>query len=339
MTLVTASVRPSSAIRKEIHPVKRTQVISSGFSGKIEADKPARIFSFTSDGEDEVDLIIEGTKTFDLSDPVDRHNWDVLNVFCKINPYSAKSLSLYNPQEAVEAQIAKDREIFEVEKFLRDSEADEVLLGKLYRRVIGSGSGLSAKQIFNKLILTAKETPDKFMNGGKIVSDTQSFELMALLDIAIEKGIILKDTDGKIKKDRDTIYAKSQEDAAFQLKDDVDFRVYLQRGIDPKATGPQQPYEPKFEDSDFVKLASSLGKEVGTAVLDGKSSMDDEDTIKLSIEDFKEAGLIQSEGKGFQMKYLMPNFSAEKYTKKDLIAFFQKNQPVYDQFKESVLIK
>lgn len=339
MNLVTASVKPSSAIRKEPFPPKRTQVISSGFSGKIEADKPARTFSFTSDGDDEVDLIIEGTKTFDLTDPVDKHNWDVLNVFCKLNPYSARSLSLYNPQEAVEAQIAKDKEVFAVEKFLRDNEQDEVLLGQLYRRIVGSANGLSAKQIFNKLISTAKENASRFMVSGKIVSLTQDFELMALLDIALEKGIIFKDTEGRIKKDRDNIYAKDQEDAAFQLKTDIDFKVYLQRGIDPKSTGKIQPYEPKFEDSDFVKLASSVGKEVDAKVLGDQGAGDDEETIKVNIEDFREASLIQVEGKGPQTKYLIPTITAEKFTKKELVAFFQKNQPFYDQLKENVLIK
>jgi|GEM_PF-6250647 len=339
MTLVTASIKQTSAIRKELYPPKRTQVISSGFSGKIEPDKPAREFSFTSDGDDVVDLIIEGTKTFDLSDPIDKHNWDVLNIFCALNPYSAKSLLLYNPQEAVERQITKDKQIFEVEKFLRDHEQDEILLGQLYRRVVGPATGLTAKQIFNKLINVAKEDSDKFMVGDKIVSLTQDFELMALLDIALEKGIVFKDSEGRIKKDRDTIYAKSQEDAAFQLKSDVDFKVYLQRGVDPKATGKQQPYEPKFEDSDFVKLASSLGKEVGTKTLDNQGLGDDEDTIKVNIEDFKDASLIHVEGKGPQTKYLIPTITQEKFTKKELVAFFQKNQPFYDQLKESVQVK
>jgi len=338
--IVSVSLRQVNSLRKEGGSTGRKEIIGSGFTARLGANVEPKRCYFTSDGTDEVDLVIDNVLQFNLDNKVEAHNWKTLQLFCKMNPDTTKHLLMVNPQEVVDKELQFAEQSFEVQKFLRDHSTDDTLLAQIYRRLIGLAGGLPSKTIFTKLDSLARTEPAKFMRNGKLIVETPDFELMALLDVAVEKGVVLKDTDGKIRKDRDTIYAKSQEDAAFQLRTDVDFKVYLQRGIDPKyAVAAVESYEPKFEDSDFVKLMDEVGKGIDAKPLDEQGEKDDEEMMLIKFDEFLEAGLMEKEGKGFQMKYLIPSISTEKYSKKDLMRFFQANEPLYNQLKEQSLVK
>jgi len=336
--IVSASLRQVNGLRKEAGGVLRQEIIGSGFTARLGSAEPRRCF-FTSDGTDEVDLVIDNTIQFNLDNKIEAHNFKTLQLFCKMNPESTSHILLVNPQEIVDKELYFAEQSFKVQEYLRKHKNDETLLAQIYRRLIGLAAGLPSKTIFTKLDNLARTEPAKFMRGEEMIVETQDFELMALLDVAIEKGVVFKDTDGKIRKDRDTIYAKTQEEAAFQLRSDADFKVYLQRGIDPKYVKKVEAYEPKFEDSDFVSLFNEVGKPLEARPLDDSAPIDDDAMMDIKIDEFLEAQLIEKEGKGPMTKYFLPTISDERFTKKKLKEFFASNQPLYNGLKEQSLIK
>lgn len=340
--IVTVSLSPTSSVRKMTSAPKLQEIISSGFSNIEQGGNDT--FYFTRNLKDEVDLVIENTLTLDIDNPVDNHNYISLKMFKVLNPEMAKHIHLSDPMEEIAKANALSDKGFEVEKFLRENLNDDTLLAKIYRRLFGSASGITSQAMFKKLTDTARSEPQKFMYGDGLFTDMQSFELLALLDLAIEKGIIFKDVDGKIKKDKYTYYAKDINDAAFLLESDADFRIYLQRAVEGKVVvAKTDNYSPVLESSDYVELSKQINskKAIGKhdEDLSGRISIESESDLEVekTVASAIEQKLLLKSGEKMNTKYQLPNIDG-MFSRKELIAHMRKNPAQYLLLKQMVLI-
>jgi len=334
--LVTATIVAPTNLRREQTLANRKESIPSGFRGKDNT-----IFSFTENGIDTVDLLIENTRIFNLDEPVDLKNWNTLKVYKMLYPELGKSVRLTDPQEETNKSRDFSNKVFKVETFLRENENDSTLLRKFYRRLIGLIDGGTDTAVFMALLDLCKTSPDKFLNRGNILVQNEEFEMLALMDIAIERGLMIRDHDKTIKTKAGKIYAADIEKAAFQLHSDGDTRVFLQRAIENRTETVNTAYEPIIEDSEYVKLAAQVGKkqEANVVAQTGFGFMNDSDEqIYENIGKFTQAELLKREGFGVGMKWSLTDNPDKKFTKKGLIDFFRMNPSIYDLLNKSAII-
>ncbi|MGG7664068.1 hypothetical protein [Dyadobacter sp. BHUBP1] len=341
--LVSVVVRHPVSIRKENVSVPRQEIIGSGFTGKVKGE--VMEFFFTNDLTDRTDLVIDGQRVFDLDEPVDSHNWNTLKAYCMIHKDAAANIQLIDPQEETDRALAFSNKAFQVESYIRQNEDDLALLAKMYRRLIGLAAGLAPKTIFNALVSLSRTNPEAFLQGDKMLVENEDFEMLALLDVGIEKGVVLADTDGKIKKDRDTIYAKDIISAAFQLRTDSEYRVYLQRAVEGKLKTTPSGYEPIIEDSDYVKLASKVGvkaaekipvnDEFGISTANsGVSNAVSAEEIEQDLARFAQQGLLIKTGEKFSTRYVIPQISEQQFTRKEMISHLANNPAQYEHLRQ-----
>lgn len=343
MHIVTATIKPQSRLRQENVIPKRSRVFSSGFTG------PGGVEFFFRDvrGSNEADLVIDDEKTFNLDNEVDRHNWDTLKVFCALNKDFAKDIQLIDQEEENNKSIQFADKVFKVESFLRENKSDYNLLSKLYRRIVGLAAGLTENTIFRTLLEKAKENPSLFLKTNKIIIENEGFEMLALLDVSIERGFMHRDLDKTIKKSDGTIYAPDIDKAAFQLKSDDALRVYLQRAIDGFAELSSAKDEPMIEDSDYVLLAEKVGmkhnKPANTAddftlnIQANLAAFDSE--FGDSFKSFMEAKLIEKIGAGISTRYFFPEMDDKLMTKKEMMEHLRKNTSQYALLKKQAAVK
>ena len=313
--------------------MKRSLPIPSGFS-----TKDGRQVSFKDQqGQDIEELIIDSTTTFDLDKEFDSHNWNVLRLFCILNKTYGSQIVLTDLQAENKEAIERADKIFAVEDFIRSKKDDFVLLQKLYRRLHGYVEGISEAAIFRKLLEDAREITDKMLVDGKMIVDYEDFEFKAMVDLAIERGHMFREQDGTIKRHNGQIYAKDLDKAAHLLRTDDETRIYLQRSIEdvkPKATG---AYKYLPEDSESVNLMSKI---FGDGILteskdDDDKKADSNDEIEINLSSFISAGLIEKTGSGPATRYIIGDLDRQ-FTKKELVAYFVKNQSQYEGFKMSI---
>lgn len=341
--IVTASIGSPVSIRKMASKPSIKKVISSGFTDSVMGG--SRIYSFTTNFKDEVDLEIDNIKTFDLTNRVDKHNWDTLKIYKKLNPADASVITLFDPQEEVnKARVLADK-AFEVESFIRKNELDESKIAKMYRRLIGSASGLSAGVIFKKLLDLAKTQPDLFMTADGFFVDAPGYENLALLDLAIEKQFVILDVgNGQIKKDSGTIYAKDIESAAFQLNDDVEYRTYLQRAVAGNLQVAKKVTNATIiEDSEFVLLSNAVGKSIsGNSVEEysdsGPIRIGNDSEVDEVVEKAIKSGLIARTGAGTATRYSLQGVDGS-YSKNDFKTFMHNNPSQFMLLKEMAKIE
>lgn len=338
--IVTATIQPIKKLRVERVAPKKELEVPSGFS-----TKDGRPLGFKNPlGEELEALIIKGTSTFDLDNPIDKHNWNTLKIFCMLNKEYGRDVLFIDKEDETSKMIEFADRVYEVETYLRDHKHDYVLMQKIYRRVKGLVEGMTEATVFRSLIDLAKAEPDLFIKNGQMIVDHQDFEMKALVDISIERGNLLSDHDGTIKNSDGTIYAKDHEKAAYQLKLDDKTRIYLQRALDQKKEVTSVKYNFEEEDSELAVLLGQVGM-TGEGLLDEnrmKSDeviMDSEDEIEINISAFVSAGFIERTGSGPATRYILVGISDFEFKKKELTAHFIKNYPQYDGLKQSVAVK
>lgn len=338
--IVTATIKPKSSLRVEKVIPRRSLTIGSGFSGP---DKRRFFFIDNQHTREEIDLVIEDSKEFNLDDPTDKHNWKTLQAFCMINKDLSREIQLTDALAETEKAIKFADSVFEIEQFLRSKKHDAVLMSKLYRRLIGLASGLAEATIFRGLLELSKEHPQKFIRSGKIIADHEEFEMLALMDVSIERGFMIKDLDGAIKRSDGSMFATNINKAAFLLVQDDNTRSYLQRAVEDKIEKADEKYVFDIEDdSEYVFLAQEVGSSDGLSegLLDIKEEKEKKDTpdssdeIDLNLTKFIKSGFVDKVGAGPSTRYVLSEISDQKFTRAELINHFVLNYAQYDNLKD-----
>lgn len=326
---VTISVKSKAKLRREQVPTRRTEIICSDFRD----GDGQRYFFKDSDGSEMETLEINDVLTLDIDKPVDMWNWRIAKKFKALNPEDAEALEFIDQEEENDKSINFSDQVFKVESFIRENKEDSRLLAKIYRRLIGLIDGISDKAVFRSLLDLAREKPDKFLVGGEIISKREEFENMALIDIAIERGIMTRD-ESMIKLNG-KIYAQNQEKAAFLLNEDKETYFFLLRAMEGKTSRPQQtPYEAIIEGSDAIDYnENALNRPMGDSNA-AKEEVITEKQIADSITEFAKNGTIGRTGtNGVNTRYTLPEVAGKEFTKKELTEYFKKNLVQYKMYR------
>ncbi|MCE7039241.1 hypothetical protein [Dyadobacter sp. CY312] len=278
-------------------------------------------------------LSINGLITFDKSNPIDQHNFAMLNLFLTQNPDWKKDISISDPEVEIEEELQLSAISFEVETFIRKNEKNIPLLAKLYRRIIGPVNGITEKYVFNTLTILAKTDPLKFKTKGDYVYEDRSFEVLSLIDSCVERGLMSIDLDGTVKRKDGKIYAENIDKAAFYLEGDHAERTTLERLVYDKDPQPMK-YVPSIETSNLAEFKTQTGS-VAAQKFDG--SIDPDvllAEIKTNIPKLVDEGFFERTGQGATTRYNFPGIPTPQFTKTELAEHFVKNPKQYEDFKE-----
>lgn len=345
---VTAQVAQMANIRRERVKIALEENLPGTFV-VLDDQKRPRQFFFKDEHGDPIDtFIIHNLKKFNLDDAIDKHNWEVLKIFiAKTRGYSARII-LNNPGEAAEQQINRDMKIFEIHKELQkiQSSKDEVV--KLFRRVVGVTSGISNVAMYNKLWQTAKETPEKFQIDGKSIFENEDYHLYSLIDLAIEKGALLKVVDPETKQiiglrqRSGGIIAKSIDLAVYELKTNPELKKDVEFMANETPKPVDKAYVLEIDDKGLAQAMDQFGVDIQKTPVNPDSSINElqvdllfEEQLEGNIEALIKGGFIVEKGK----KFMFPTMPKMLFTRDELSGHFKNNKPHYNTLKQQAELK
>lgn len=337
--LVTARIKHLATLREEHVKTDSVLVLPGEFTVDHPEKGPVR-FKFKDPGTGLAleSMHIIGQMAFDLSKAVDRENWMTLQALLHTQPTIKALILLDDPEAEADKDIQKTKLMLVVSRVIEEHENDPEFLAQLYRRLIGVANGITNKQVYRGLMELATKEPEKFVSAsGKMIFEDESFKMLSLIDVAIEKGFFVKDSEGFIKLKTGEPYATDIHKAAFRLKDDSKTLDALNYDISDAHVVKPSGYTPNIEDSDFMSLLNAVGEKVETDSGLDNFGLDADLKLEADIADklpqlidknFIEEIKIQ----GGNIRFVIPGLS-QKFKKEELSAYFKMNS---DQFIDLV---
>lgn len=287
---------------------------------------------FKDEMDQDAPLQIRGVGLFEKSNPIHKHNLNMLQLFLDLNPELNKELFISDPEVEIEAEFRQSAMAFEVESYIRKNERNVPLLAKLHRRILGSVKGIIDKVVFNTLTTLAKNDPEKFVVKGKYVYEDKSFETLALIDSCVEKGLLSIDQDGTVKDKDGRIFAQDIDRAAFYLESNEPEMAMFQRLVGDREPD-QTRYVPTIETSSLVEIKTDSGNAAATN-FNGEANPEVLlAEIKGNIPKLVEEGFFERTGQGPTTRYNFPGIPTPVFTKSELADHFVKNMKQYEDFK------
>ncbi|RYC70666.1 hypothetical protein [Spirosoma sordidisoli] len=280
-------------------------------------------------------LVIRGQRTFDLEDPVQKANYNLLSLLMALPDHATlkERIVLKNPE--VDSLQAMEQEGLELELrlLITKHQDDEEWLRKLYRRVIGPASGIPVRTMAVALSQKAKQDIAPFRKGERWVFDDDYFETRAMLDLSIERGLILKvGEDYSLRKGGEVkVLAVSESKMLHVLQNDAPLREYLQERFQEPAEGKERPTAFQIESSELVRLAGSLGEDVDELPVTSTGQVDTATVAKreqarlTGLVDKLIAGGLILEADG---KFTSPELTEEFSSKESIVDYLKANEQV-----------
>ena len=256
-----------------------------------------RNFMYLDESGKKSGLIIDGQRAFDLGNPIDEHNWNTLKVDLALHPDLANDIRLIDPNQEAEDEMKAAKKLKNLLDILMDHETDSEWLAKVYRRVLGMASGLTSKVLFRALWDKAKTEMDSFAANGKWLFDGEYFETESLLDLACERGIILRDTGDFYKKQDGSPLADGRAKAVFVLSSDPAYRNYVTQAVSTPMLDVAPSPIWNVEDSDLLDLVNNVGAPVALPAYNADGSVDEsaaDETRQLELEALVETAVAGS---------------------------------------------
>lgn len=245
--------------------------------GKVET------ISFWDEYQQPSGFAIRKQMSFDLDDPVQKHNHDLLNLLLKMPQHEQlkSRIKVMNPEAdsiLLAERVDKEHELLGI---LKKHQTDGEWLRPLYRRVVGPASGIPVIALYIALTNKAKEGADAadrvsgkygldhFLTvDGKWVFEDDYFETRALLDLCLERGEIIRDGENyKRRNDPSKILAHDEAKMLYVLQNDATLRDYFKERVNAPAPSRDRPTGYALEDSSLVRMAQGL---LGTSPAESK---------------------------------------------------------------------
>lgn len=335
---VTATLKSNFALRQGGKAEGKTLVLSSF---QVTTNNQTKNFQFLNEAGEPEDLVIETVREFDLSLKAQEHNWKMLQLW---NALYGKDVSpqmiLHDPYEQSENDAKRAKTTFGIHKVLMEKQSDSDWLAKVYRRVVGvTASGVTAKIAFTRLYQEASLNPDKFMYNGTLVYESSEFENMALIDLALEKGALLKDKSGMIKQSDGKPLAKDYAEAVFFLDRNPEVKQYVLRTINREP----EPFKAATKKVELSAEAMALFNEAGSGVggpalnedgsLAQKTEEQQREDIKTLVDKLIEKALVMQKPAGNSTVYRLDEFAdGVWHPKHKIIAYFEANKNEADRY-------
>jgi len=334
--IVTVSAGGSFALRSEIAGSQKNIELDTFYS--YDGEEGAAIANhFLNELGEKSALLISGMAQFNKKNKFERHNLEMVHKFLRTFPDRARELTISDPEKEIEETLAISELSFDIEGYIRKNSSNEVLLAKLYRRIIGQVKGIPAKSVIVTLITLAKEDPNKFLINGRKIYEDKSFEMFSLIDLCVERGIMTVDTDGSIRDKDRRILATDIEKMAFYLEGDELERNTYMRLVDDSPVKSLR-YEQMPEISSRVILNET---ETGLAATNAFGVMTPE-MIRADIANtfqlFKDAQFVVQTGQGPTTRYSLYDVPGSLMKKDELIKFFETNPDKYQDYKQRASI-
>lgn len=341
---VTASLRSTKPIRNYRVKIPLVENLPGSFEVKLSTG--LKVFHFKdSDGRKANEFVIHGTKVFNLEDPIDKHNFNILSVWLTAFPDQSNEIVIVNPMEAAEKELLLQDIAFEIEGYIRKNKDNTEILGRLYRRLFKNASGIDKKIVYKTLREEARANPMRFKIGHKYIYEHEDFEIQSLIDKAREKGILTESEDGWLAFKEGTPLAESFEKAVFILKADVVKLDNLKYLIDSHDLKPQPIFDNTIQEPDYVTLDkfSDFGESIEEHAVNADFSSNEDDSqmeleaeISANIEKFIEKGFITKQVTGKKVRYSLHGVPAIEFRKEELLGHYLKNPSQYQKTKEEV---
>jgi len=315
-----------------------------GFEHTVDGE--SRTFQFLNSSMEPDLLVIDTVREFNLSNKADAHNWTTLQIWNAIyGPEMSPKLILNDPYEASEKESKKAEQVFGIHQQLMAKKNDRDWLAKVYRRVLGvAAAGLTDAMAFSRLFETASATPEKFFVNGQLVFESAEFENMALIDLAIEKGALLKDAKGFIKQADGKIFANDYAEAVHLLNRDQELKAFVLRTIN-REPEPFKSFETVKMSEDIAALIDQVGTKTDTLKFneDGsvasKTEEETEAEIKTLVDTLIDKNLIlKRSGEGNKgTSYRLEEFDENAWTTKSkIVQYFLMNKAERDRYQKMV---
>ncbi|SOD80999.1 hypothetical protein [Spirosoma fluviale] len=294
-------------------------------------------FKYLNDAGVPESFMIEGQRTFDLSNPIHKRNWNTLKADIKMHPDLASQIKLIDPQEDAENEMKAARRLKKLLDILMDHEADGNWLAKVYRLVIGTASGLTTQVLFRALWEKAKTEPDKF-GTTKWVFEGEYFETEALIALACERGVIIK--DGEFYKRADgSVFAESLAKARYFIDNDAAYKNFIQNAVSVKVEDKAPELSWTVEASDeLLELVNQVGEKSELIPVNADGSVDqsgdaDKRQVELEtlIETLLNGGLLDEHADGHITGH---DFNVDVASRAELIGLLKGQPELEKQFKE-----
>lgn len=282
-------------------------------------------------------FLIVNQKSFDLDNPIDKHNWDVLKGILGLPEMASlkESITLIEPAADAKRKLERERREQELIRMLFDKEKDTDFLARLYRHVVGMSDGITSGVMLSTLIDLAKTDLSKFMLKGKWVYETDDWEMRGLIDLCIERRILQR--DGEFIKNADgTIIADSYEKAIYKIKVDDKLRSNISSRLNDKPSGPATDFA--VENSEFLDALDGLSESVDQTPVNPDGTLDEaalKDREKKEIDDLidlmlNSPDIIRQEGDEWEL-----SMEGHKVTgRAGLFDFLKSNEELVKNYKE-----
>nr|WP_293840442.1 hypothetical protein [uncultured Arsenicibacter sp.] len=254
-------------------------------------------------------MAITGVKKFDLDNPVELRQWKNITIMLKLPGMEelARQLEVVDPNKEDEDALQRERLEFELRGLILEHEKDQEWLLKVYRRVVGPASGIPVKTLARTLLDRIKLHDPKaktyginlFRKGGKWIFDDEDFENQAILDKAIERGIVVKDgkefrttgSDGKI-------FATSEERAIFEIINNKALREYLVARISSDQPTMDEIVIPEVVNEELASLLDEVAVPVVNPDKPKETELDKQEAIATLIARLELAEMLTTEPNG-----------------------------------------
>jgi hypothetical protein len=322
-----------------------TEHIPSEFSLMVKGERK-RYFMRDRDGkplsEREV-FIIAGQRTFNLDDEVcDGPNFKMIRALVNIEGYESlkSALRFIIPNEDAEAEIKKVQREVDLNNTLMAHATDADWLGKVYRRVVGLASGIAPRTLLAELLKKVKEDSRIFIGkDGKYIFQDDAFDTRALLDLAIEKRVILKDGDYYRTSD-DRVIAHDEAKAIYELQTNTNLRTWIELRVGQEDIAPVRPEAvvPEFSEA----LLNGLGESMDDLPVDETGAIDEaaveaRKTIELTdmVDKLISMNVITESKSGESVQY---EIMGEKFSGiPSVVDFLSKNENLADNFRQMLI--
>lgn len=332
---VTASLIHNDGLREEIYPEASTLNLPGEFTVPDPTGK-MRVFRFKdSSGQPATEMMITGDQHFDLNNPIDNHNWGVLQALNIAHPGKIK-IKLENPEEIAD-QVSEQFELaLEIQTKLASMKTNTQWLIQVYRRIIGLSKGITGKIMYQQLMQKAHENPGSFLNrDGEFIYNDVMFELMTQLDNAIEIGFFTKDINGLVRRRSGEIYADAYDKALYRFESDLDTQNQLRFETSGESAPDSKRYVPVVENEALKNLLSEFSEEVPDAPVNEDFSTDTESeedkfyaSIDKNFEELVQREFIEKVRQGNGYKYRIDGL--QKLGKQEMIMFLRLNKAKFD---------
>lgn len=344
-TQVTAKVRHLVNLRNERIKPNLVEYLPGSFQELNHLKQPVQFNFFDNNGNVAESFPIANEKVFDLSNDIDRRNWEILKIFIAYNPDYAARIELNNPNEEAERQIKLDQLTYEIQSELIKIKNDSAAMAKIFRRVVGMISGRTETQMYAALWEASKTQQSKFQINGKSIFEDPELELYALVDLLIEKRTVLQDsTDSSLRLKNRKLIANNIDDLVFALKNDPAMKADLEVMSRELPIQQSDVYKLEIDTAGLAKSMDQYGEVLPELSLNADLSVNTqelEDAFDLeldrNIEILIERNFIVSNKS--KKKFSFPTLPGHEFKREELAAHFKNNRAHYEGLKQQAELK